>query len=212
MTAKRVVIWRHGQTPYNLHGRIQGASDVALDQTGLDQAAQAARRLVLEEPAALWSSDLVRAYATATALAELTGLEVVTDRRLREREFGSWEGLAVADIQRRWPDRYERWQAGEDLPEIGMETRDQAAKRMTECVREAAAGVADGETLVVTSHGGVSVCGLTGLLELDPANWLGLKVMRNAHWAVLEGSGRRYPAWRLAGYDLGEGGQAGLSV
>ncbi|MDR2374572.1 MAG: histidine phosphatase family protein [Bifidobacteriaceae bacterium] len=212
MTARRVVIWRHGQTTYNRDGRIQGASDVALDAVGLAQAEAAAARLARLAPSAIWSSDLVRARATAAALAALTGLEVSLDARAREREFGDWEGLAVSEIGQRWPDLYQRWRAGEDLPEIGMETRDRAAARLAACVREAAAAAAEGSTVVVATHGGVSVCGITGLLELDPVHWLGLRVMRNAHWAVLEEGGRRPPAWRLVGYDLGDlDGQPGLT-
>ncbi|MDR2566322.1 MAG: histidine phosphatase family protein [Bifidobacteriaceae bacterium] len=212
MTAKRVVIWRHGQTAYNLEGRIQGASDIPLDEVGLAQARVAAPQLAALEPTAIWSSDLARARQTADALAALTGLPVVTDQRLREREFGTWEGLAIKDIGARWPDLYERWRAGEDLPQIGMETRDHAAARIVACVLEAVDGAPDGSTIVVTSHGGASVCGITGLLELDPADWLGLRVMRNAHWSVLEGGGRRAPAWRLVGYDLGDvDGRPGLT-
>ncbi|MDR2347807.1 MAG: hypothetical protein LBD90_04145, partial [Bifidobacteriaceae bacterium] len=58
----------------------------------------------------------------------------------------------------------------------------------------------------------VSVCGITALLELSPVHWLGLRVMRNAHWAMLEGGGARAPHWRLVGYDLGElEGRPGLT-
>jgi probable phosphoglycerate mutase len=212
MTARRVIVWRHGQTAYNLQGRIQGASDIPLDAVGAAQARAAASQLAGLEPVALWSSDLVRARATAQALGDLTGLDVVADARLREREFGTWEGLAISQIGSRWPELYERWKTGEDLPEIGMETRDRAAERVATCVREAAASAADGSTIVVTTHGGASVCGITGLLELDPVDWLGLRVMRNAHWAVLEGGGRRAPGWRLVGYDLGDlDGQPGMT-
>ncbi|MDR0594293.1 MAG: histidine phosphatase family protein [Bifidobacteriaceae bacterium] len=212
MTARHLVIWRHGQTEYNLQGRIQGAADVPLDQVGLGQAADAAARLALLRPAAIWSSDLARAAATAAALASLTDLEVVADARLREREFGQWEGLAVAEVAAGWPVLHQRWRAGEDLPEIGMETRDHAAARFAACALEAAVGAPDGSTAVLATHGGVAVCGITRLLELDPVHWLGLRVMRNAHWAVLEGGGRRPPAWRLTGYDLGDlSGRAGLT-
>jgi broad specificity phosphatase PhoE len=66
--------------------------------------------------------------------------------------------------------------------------------------------------VVFATHGGASVCGITGLLELDPQEWLGLRVMRNAHWSVLEGGGSRPPEWRLTGYDLGEvDGKSGMT-
>ncbi|MDR1394114.1 MAG: histidine phosphatase family protein [Bifidobacteriaceae bacterium] len=203
MTAKQLVIWRHGQTAHNLEGRIQGSSDVPLDTAGKQQVADAARRLALLAPAALWSSDLRRARATGRALADLVGLPVQTDARLREREFGQWEGQSVADISERWPDEFQRWRAGQDIPSVGMETRGHAAKRMVDCIQTAAEAAPDGSTIVIATHGGVAVCGITGLLDLDPVEWLGLRVMRNAHWAVLEAGRSRRPAWRLTGYDLG---------
>jgi probable phosphoglycerate mutase len=212
MGARRVVIWRHGQTAYNKIGRIQGATDIPLDEVGLEQAAVAAEQLAAAGPAMIVSSDLVRAVATAQALAGLVGLEVAIDPRLRERNYGQWEGLSVSELEPRWPAEYARWRAGEDIPEVGMEPRAAAALRTGAAIREAAAAAPDDSLIVVATHGGCSVCAITDLLELDPTNWLGLRVMRNAHWAVLEGGGRRRPAWRLVGYDLGDvAGRPGMT-
>jgi broad specificity phosphatase PhoE len=123
---------------------------------------------------------------------------------LRERGFGVGEGEAVNDIHARQPELFLRWRAGEDLPEIGMETRSNAGARLAAAVCDGAEAAPDGSVVVFATHGGVAVCGITVLLELDPVHWLGLRVMRNAHWAVLERGGSRPPAWRLVGYDLGD--------
>jgi probable phosphoglycerate mutase len=202
MTAGRLVIWRHGQTAYNLAGRIQGNSDIALDTTGVEQAAAAAVQIAQLKPDAVWSSDLIRARATAEALAELTGLPIQTDPRLRERKYGRWEGLAARDIKARWPEEFQRWRAGEEIPEIGMETRRQAGLRGAACIADAVGGLPDDSTLVVTAHGGVSTCAITILLGLDPAVWLGLRGMDNAHWALLQYDDTRTPEWHLMGYNL----------
>ena len=93
MTASRIMLWRHGRTVWNPEGRFQGQADVPLDPLGVAEAKRAAPMLAGFEPVALYSSDLSRAYQTAEALAELTGLEIVTDKRLREINVGSWEGL-----------------------------------------------------------------------------------------------------------------------
>jgi len=203
--AWRLVVWRHGQTAYNAAGRIQGGSDIDLDKVGLAQVAAAAEQLAKLEPALIVSSDLSRAHSTAKALARLVGLEVVTDPRLRERNFGLWEGLAVGELQARWPAEFAAWRQGEDVPSIGQETRAAAAVRMGAALREAADAGPDGSVVVVATHGGSSVCGVTDLLELDPGEWLGLRVMRNARWAILERgkSPTKPPRWRLVGYDLG---------
>jgi probable phosphoglycerate mutase len=212
VTAKHVVLWRHGQTAHNLEARIQGSLDVPLDATGQAQVEAGAAALARLEPAALWSSDLLRASASAAALGRLTGLPVRRDARLRERDFGLWEGVAVAEIAQRWPAEFKRWRSGQDVPEIGMETRDRAAARMVACVEDAAGAAPDGSTVVLASHGGAVVCGITALLGLDPVGWLGLRVMRNAHWAVLEHGGPRRAAWRLSGYDLGQAeGRPGIN-
>jgi probable phosphoglycerate mutase len=104
-----LVLWRHGQTAYNAENRFQGQTDIPLNETGLEQAAVAARYLAALEPDAIFSSDLGRAVQTAGALARLTGLSVKLDADLRERNGGSWEGLTNAEIRERYPEAYASW-------------------------------------------------------------------------------------------------------
>ena len=80
----RLIIWRHGQTSWNLQHRIQGQQDTSLDDTGRAQAAAAAGLLAAEQVDLLISSDLRRARETAETLAAVTGLPVEFDSRLRE--------------------------------------------------------------------------------------------------------------------------------
>src|SRR5450755_3799671 len=87
-----LVLWRHGQTDWNVQRRFQGQSDTPLNSAGHEQARRAARYIAALRPAAIFSSDLIRASATAEALARLTGLSVQLDKDLRERNGGSWEG------------------------------------------------------------------------------------------------------------------------
>ena len=74
MTADRLVLWRHGQTDWNVTGRFQGQADVPLNATGEAQAAAAAAVLANMEPTVLWASDLERTRQTSAALTALTGL------------------------------------------------------------------------------------------------------------------------------------------
>ena len=115
MTAHRLILWRHGRTEWNATGRFQGQADVALDEVGRDQAVQTARVLAGFAPVALYSSDLSRAYQTATTLAELVDLPIQTDKRLREIQVGSWEGLLGSEIRAQNPDLAERLWRGEDV-------------------------------------------------------------------------------------------------
>src|SRR3546814_13338598 len=93
---RRLVLLRHGQTAWNLAGRLQGHHDVELDETGHDQAAAVAPRLAMLEPVALWSSDLSRAMQTAAYLAQECELEPRADPRFREADPGRAAGILKA--------------------------------------------------------------------------------------------------------------------
>jgi broad specificity phosphatase PhoE len=93
-----LLLARHGETDWNRELRIQGSSDIALNDLGREQARALAKELADVELDAIYASDLVRARETADAVAATHGLEVRLDPRLRERSFGSWEGLTREDI------------------------------------------------------------------------------------------------------------------
>ena len=57
----KLVLWRHGQTEWNVQGRFQGQTDIPLDEVGQEQAERAARLLAALQPNAIFSSDLIRA-------------------------------------------------------------------------------------------------------------------------------------------------------
>jgi broad specificity phosphatase PhoE len=108
---RRVVFWRHGQTQWNVEQRFQGHTDIALNETGVAQAARAAALLASLRPSMIVSSHLRRALDTAGELASLTGLEVMVDKDLRERGGGEWEGLTRAEIRAGWPVEFAEWEA-----------------------------------------------------------------------------------------------------
>ena len=198
MTARRVLIWRHGRTEWNAVGRMQGQTDVALDELGVLQAAQAAPLLAAEEPDAIVSSDLARAQVTAQALAAVTGLPVRLDARLRETCFGPWQGLTHEEISVGWPEQHARWQRGEPAGVEGAETPGEVASRMREAIDDALA-VTDG-TLVVVSHGGSAKRAVQALLEWSDATLGQLGVLGNCRWTELRHTVR---GWRLHGHNLG---------
>jgi probable phosphoglycerate mutase len=156
--ATRILAIRHGETDWNREGRIQGHLDVALNATGAWQAARLAAALAEETLVAVYASDLCRTLATAQPLAHARGLPVVADRGLRERGFGLFEGLAHAEIARRWPAEHERWRRRD--PEFGApggETLDGFYARAIAAVERLAARHPGG-TIAVVSHGGVMDC------------------------------------------------------
>jgi glucosyl-3-phosphoglycerate phosphatase len=205
VSAGTVVLWRHGRTAWNAEHRLQGATDVELDDVGRWQAEVSAAALAERfVPDRVVTSGLVRARDTARALGELAGTEVVVDPRLQERSFGSWEGMTSQEIAERWPEQYQVWRAGHDPEREGAESRRAVAERVSSAVEEHAGRTATGGTLVVVSHGAALTLGLVTLLGLDAASWRGVLGLHNAHWAVLRASaGTGRPRWVLEAHNHG---------
>src|ERR1700712_3864322 len=103
MQATRIIAIRHGETAWNVDSRIQGQLDIPLNDRGRWQVDQLALGLAGEESAAVYASDLSRAYETAQAVARAAGRPIVTDTGLRERGFGAFEGLSYDEINAKWP-------------------------------------------------------------------------------------------------------------
>ncbi len=190
----RLVLWRHGQTLWNVEGRFQGQTDIPLDSTGQQQAERAARLLAALRPDAIYSSDLSRAMATAAPLARLTGLAVTPDKDLRERYGGEWEGLTDAEIRARYPDEHARW-----LPP-GGESSVAVADRAGAALERIGSGLATGSLAVVVSHGAALRLGAAWLLGFPEQLWAAVGPLANCSWSVL---GRRPTGWRLLEHNAG---------
>jgi probable phosphoglycerate mutase len=137
-----LLLARHGETDWNRELRIQGSSDIALNELGHEQARRLAAELEDVELDAIYSSDLARARETAAAVASTHGLEVRLDARLRERSFGSWEGLTREDIA--------------EFPEGSRhdgESDDEVRARVLAAIEEIARSH-PGQQVLVVSHGG----------------------------------------------------------
>ncbi|GIM88095.1 histidine phosphatase family protein [Salinispora arenicola] len=196
----RLVVWRHGNTDWNASGRVQGQTDISLNDLGQEQAQAAARLLAGLRPDAIVASDLRRAADTAAALAALTSLPVRTDVRLRERYFGRWQGLQLTEAAERYPDEYARWRAGDPDPGAGIETLDDLGKRLGSALQEAADTVPGG-TVVVATHGGAARQGIGQLLGWEPAVLRTVDSLRNCHWTELWHDDVR--GWHLRAHNVG---------
>lgn len=203
MTAGAVILWRHGRTAYNAEGRMQGSLDIDLDDVGRWQVAEGAQHLAQRHrPAVVVTSPLRRAVRTATALADVVDVGVVTDPRLRERSFGQWEGCTAQEIRERWPEQAAAWRARDDSQMPGAETRAEVAARMADAIVEHAAALGPDDVLLMVSHGAAITLGIGALLGVD-ASWAGLSGLHNAHWSLLRPSGRRPGTWYLEAHNQG---------
>lgn len=89
---------RHGQTDWNLEKRMQGHTDIPLNQAGFEQAARAAALFDKIHIDVIVSSPLSRAYKTAEVIAERKGLPIVSEPLLKERHFGKFEGRTIYEV------------------------------------------------------------------------------------------------------------------
>ncbi|MEU2181818.1 histidine phosphatase family protein [Streptomyces thermolilacinus] len=197
---RRIVLWRHGQTSWNLERRFQGSTDIELTETGLAQARRAARLLAALRPDAIIASDLKRAAATAAQLAAITGHQVSHDAALRETYAGVWQGLTHEEILARHGDEYRAWKRGEPVRRGGGELETEVADRAAPLVLEHVEKLPEDGTLVVVSHGGTIRTTIGRLLGLDPHHWESLGGLSNCCWSVL-GEGAR--GWRLLEHNAG---------
>ncbi len=147
---------RHGETDWNLARRIQGSTDIPLNDTGRQQARDAATalraQLDLEGPVVVVSSDLSRARETAEIIAGELGLRLSRlYPDLREREYGEAEGVDAAEFLARWGDWHSAEVPGAE-PWAQLRTRGlRALRHIDRDARRATAPVA--ASVVVVTHG-----------------------------------------------------------
>jgi glucosyl-3-phosphoglycerate phosphatase len=202
MTAARVIIWRHGRTEWNVDARFQGQADLPLDGVGYAQAVQASEVLAAYRPTALYSSDLSRSYQTAAVLAERTGLEIITDKRLREIHVGSWEGLLGEEIKAADPDLARRLWAGEEVRRSPTgESPSEVAERMAEALREIVETAEDRSTVVVVTHGLSGRVGACRFVGLPLEHWRLFGGLSNCAWMIIDRH-RLGKYWRIKGYNI----------
>ena len=160
---------RHGETDWNRQHRIQGLTDIPLNETGREQARAAGRLLARREWDGIIASPLSRAMETASIIAEETGLSAPEPiDALVERNYGEGEGLDFTEINRRYPDRAA-------VP--GQESRDEVIARVVPALREVASA-RPGESLIVVSHGG-AIRGV--LMAADPTGSHGMITNGSVH-------------------------------
>ena len=148
-----IILIRHGETDWNIEGRYQGQSDVPLNQNGILQAKDMARRLQHYHFDVIVTSDLSRAQETAEVLSETCNAPLRIDPRLREINQGEWEGMLFADIRSRYAEAFEdRLRNPLEIAPPGGETVGQVRERVLDAIREVVEQFPDGIVAIV-SHG-----------------------------------------------------------
>ena len=155
MEATRIIAIRHGETAWNVDTRLQGHLDIPLNDTGLWQARQAALALADEPIDAIYSSDLQRAWVTASAIAATTRSPLTAHQGLRERSFGVLQGHTFEELEAKEPEQAYRWRKRDPAfaPE-GGESLIALRERITATTHALAAQHVGGQ-IVLVAHGGV---------------------------------------------------------
>src|SRR5207237_1980878 len=133
-----LLLVRHGETDWNADGRLQGQTDRPLSDFGRRQARQLADELAGEELEAIYTSDLSRARETAEIIGDRLGLATVLDPDLREKDWGTWEGLTAVE---------------RDRVEFVGESTEAHQERILHALRRVAERHPGGRVLVVTPGG-----------------------------------------------------------
>jgi probable phosphoglycerate mutase len=143
----RTLLLRHGQTSHSVRRVFSGSSDPLLTPEGRAQARAAAKRLADVPFDVVVASPRRRAIATAEQL----GREVLVDERLREVDFGDWEGRTFAEIREEWPEEMAAWLADEKVAPPGGESFAETELRVRDALDDLRERYAGG-TVVVVSH------------------------------------------------------------
>lgn len=174
----RIALIRHGETDWNTSKRIQGQTDVPLNEKGRSQAKAFSTSASHLNVSAIYSSDLIRAHHTALSLAEQLKLGVVVTPKLRERHFGKFQGLRRDEILSKWPNDYLLYQQRDPDFEFSTGESLRVFHRRVLSVFNELVDMHPGNSIAVVCHAGVidiiyrhaTGCGLEVPVDFKIAN------------------------------------------
>lgn len=175
----KLILVRHGETVWNSEGRVQGASDIALSETGREQIHKLAAALKDESLDAIFSSPLRRAHETALILGRFHSREIRLEEGLMEMNQGDFEGLSFNELRKDHGPFLKQWIA--DPASVRMpngETLSELQDRAWQAVLNILAGC-EGTALAVSHNFAITtiLCKIQGIalkdfrrLRVDPAS------------------------------------------
>lgn len=180
----KIYLVRHGETDWNQAGLLQGQTDIALNAQGLEQAREAAERLKEVPFEIAFCSPLIRAKRTAETIIGDRKITLTTDERLRELNFGPWEGVDIRTIKDAASQPFTN--PGSYVPPEGAESFAQLYKRSGEFVDQVLLPLEGTyETVLVVAHGGVNRSILNPVLNI-PVDDFWRMHMGNCATAILD--------------------------
>ncbi len=201
----RLFLIRHGETEWNRAGRIQGVTDSPLTERGKLQASYMGESLLaLDVPfAEMYSSPIHRATETATLIGDKLGKTFRLDERLKERNFGIFEGFTRKEISQKFPHevKMNREQPGFVIPK--GESREHLLNRVKECFNDLVA-LHSGEDILLVTHGGLISMALRYVLHI-PMIIENRFVIDNTHLTIISHSPKSgWQVERVGGITVGQ--------
>lgn len=168
----RLILVRHGETPWNVTLQYQGQANVPLNERGREQAHRAAQRLQAYAVDALYSSDVTRAWETAELIGQTLKLTPEALVQLREIDVGQWEGLTPEELYRRFPDHMAEYRRDPARTvRIGGESYAQLQERALVALNLIQERHRADEVIAAVSHGGTIRALLCHIIGLDLGNF-----------------------------------------
>lgn len=189
----RIILTRHGQTVWNIEGRVQGSLDSPLTEQGLLQARSLAVRLRDEGIDHIYSSDSLRAIGTAEEIRSELGIEnLSTDPALREFAFGEWEGCIWQDLRDANPDVFKIWDSEPHLVTTpGGENMGIVMERAWIFLQQIIANHPD-ETVCLVTHGLTLKMLVTKALGFEVHEWAKTPWQQNTALNIFEVDGHQW--------------------
>lgn len=155
----KLIFIRHGQTDWNIQGRIQGSYDSELNDTGIKQAMNLSEKLLSlnYKFSKIYSSPQKRALKTAEILSKSSNIDYVSVNDLQEMNMGKWEGLSWKEVEENYPNEYREWH----LNRRYTKTPDgESYEDMLQRVLKSIDKIIDenNEDVVIVSHSAVIMC------------------------------------------------------
>lgn len=165
-------ITRHGQTEWNVHGRLQGHLDSPLTELGITQAGQLSNALEDVDFDAIYSSPSLRAVHTSEIMRRQRSVDIVIEERLREINMGSWEGMELTEVELQFPHEHETYWNNPAMyvPSNGGESFGDVFNRVVPFI-ESIAAHDENKTVMIVTHTVTLKC-IMSYFEKRPLNEL----------------------------------------
>lgn len=151
----KLLLVRHGETDWNKERRVQGRTDIPLNDSGRAQAASLARALGSARIDAVYASPFSRAYDTARILLGERRLEIIKDEGLAEIRFGLWEGKTMGELMEQFPDLWRDWgwlNREDDCKRMGAESYTDIQRRSMNVVERIKKECGENDNVLLVSH------------------------------------------------------------